>query len=86
MAWTGVLKRVEAEIAPDDFAKPGEIAPARGALAMLDQPELALFWGGSRGRGLWWRRCPRNFEHHEDEGGDGKHGEKHGDQTLAEEQ
>ena len=36
-----------AEIAHDDFAKPGEIARGQGrGVAMLDQPELALLWGG----------------------------------------
>ena len=48
MDWGFEAGRV-AEIAHGDFPKPGEIARGQGCgVAMLDQPELALFWGGVR--------------------------------------
>jgi hypothetical protein len=75
-----------AEIAPDDLAEPGEIARDQGrGVAMLDQPELALFCGGLRAEHFRGDAARRNFKHHEDQHGCAKHSQKHGYNTLAEE-
>src|SRR5512145_539322 len=86
MDWGLEAGRV-AEITYDDFPKPGEIARGQGrVVAMLDQPELALLWGGIGAEDFGGDTAWRNFKQHEDKRRDGKHGEKHGDETLAEKQ
>src|SRR5262245_49427848 len=76
-----------AEIAHGNFAEPGKIAPGQGGtIAMLEQPELALLWGGVRAEDFGGNAAWRYFKYHENEGRDGQHSEQHGDQTLAEEQ